>query len=318
MKARILLVCVLLATPALVPAASKEIQELQRDIALLQQQIKDLQRSQDEKFAGVIELARQAIEAANRGDKGVAVVQSNLEKSLRDLQQSVAAPVAGLGARLNDVSNNVNTLTQAVSDLTSLLNRMQSQLTDIKQQIAVMQAPVTPPQQQVPGGSGPGPGPGGPPQGSAPCTTGSSTSAYDAALRDYRGGKAELGVSEFNEYLRCYGNTELAPNAQFYIASYHFSQHDYETAVREFDLVLEKYGDNNKSPDAMLYKGRAMAQLPGQKTAATNEWKDLIKRYPRSDAAKLACDDLKAFGMNCPASPVTTTTPKKGAGRSKK
>jgi len=39
MKARILLVCVLLAIPAPAPAVDKAIQELQRDIALLQQQI---------------------------------------------------------------------------------------------------------------------------------------------------------------------------------------------------------------------------------------------------------------------------------------
>ena len=53
MKSRSLLICLLLAMPAAAPGASKEILELQRDIAQLQQQIKDLQRSQDEKFAAV-------------------------------------------------------------------------------------------------------------------------------------------------------------------------------------------------------------------------------------------------------------------------
>ena len=55
MKSRSLLVCLLLAVPALALGASKEIQELQRDVAQLQQQIKDLQRSQDEKFAALLE-----------------------------------------------------------------------------------------------------------------------------------------------------------------------------------------------------------------------------------------------------------------------
>ena len=68
MKSRSLLICLLLvlALPVAAPAASKEILELQRDIAQLQQQIKDLQRSQDEKLAALTELARQSIEAANR------------------------------------------------------------------------------------------------------------------------------------------------------------------------------------------------------------------------------------------------------------
>src|SRR5215475_7783761 len=104
MKARILLVCVLLAAPALAPAANKEIQELQRDIALLQQQIKDLQRSQDEKFASVVELARQAIDAANKANTGVAVMQSNLDKSLREIQGGVATPIQGVSSRLNEIT----------------------------------------------------------------------------------------------------------------------------------------------------------------------------------------------------------------------
>ena len=60
MKPRSLLVCLLLAVPILATAASKEIQELQRDVALLQQQIKDLQRSQDEKLAAILEADRKS------------------------------------------------------------------------------------------------------------------------------------------------------------------------------------------------------------------------------------------------------------------
>ena len=64
MKFRRLLVCVLLAAPALSFAASKEITELQRDVALLQQQLRDLQRSQDEKLSALLELTRQAVDTA--------------------------------------------------------------------------------------------------------------------------------------------------------------------------------------------------------------------------------------------------------------
>src|SRR3954453_3642226 len=103
MKSRSLLVCLLFALPAIAPGASKEILELQRDIAQLQQQIKDLQRSQDEKFAAVTELARQSIEPANRANTGVAVISSNIEKNLRDQTEKVSTPVAGLSARLNEM-----------------------------------------------------------------------------------------------------------------------------------------------------------------------------------------------------------------------
>ena len=126
MKSRSLLVCLLIAVPVLAPAASKEILELQRDIAQLQQQIKDLQRSQDEKFAAVTELARQSIEAANRANTGVAVITSNIERNLRDQTDKVATPVQGLSSRLNEMGGELRTLTQAVWDLTQLMARLQS------------------------------------------------------------------------------------------------------------------------------------------------------------------------------------------------
>lgn len=310
MKARILLVCVLAAAPVVASAASKEIQELQRDIALLQQQIKDLQRSQDEKFASVSELARQAIEAANRANTGAAVIQSNLDKSLRDQENKVVAPVVGLGTRLKDISDNVNTLTQAVSDLTSTLNRMQAQLTDITQQVKTMQAPpVAPPQN--PGGPG-----GGQPQALSTGPCGPASDLYGNALKDYRSGKYDIAIPEFNDYLRCYGNTDLAPNAQFYVASYHYSQKNFDDAVREFDMVLEKYPDNNKTPEALLYKGRALVQMPGHKTEGANEFREVIRRFPKTDQGRQACDDLKSLGYNCPV--ASAAAPKKGAPATRK
>src|SRR6266699_2859508 len=121
MKSRSLLICVLLAAPALAPGASKEIQELQRDVALLQQQIKDLQWSQDEKFASITELARQAIEAGNRANTGVAVISSNLDKSLRDQVEKVATPVVGFNTRLDAMSGDMRSLQNAVTDLTGLM-----------------------------------------------------------------------------------------------------------------------------------------------------------------------------------------------------
>jgi tol-pal system protein YbgF len=312
MKARILLMCVFLAAPASAPAVDKAIQELQRDMALLQQQIKDLQRSQDEKFASIAEIARQAADAANRANTNAAVIQSNLDKSLKATADNVVTPVAGLSTRMREISDNVATLTQAVSDLTSTLNRMQSQLTDINNQIKTLQAPPKPPEQPQAGG-----GPGAPGAAAAasntPCM--GSTSLYNNARSDYSSGKFDMAASEFADYLRCYGNTDYAPNAQFYIGMIHYGQRNFESAVHEFDAVLEKYSDNNKTPEALLYKGRALAQMQGHKTEGANEFREVIRRFPRSDQAKMACDDLKSLGFNCPV--ATAAPPKKSTPRKK-
>ncbi len=300
MKSRSLLVCLLLALPALAPGASKEIQELQRDVALLQQQIKDLQRSQDEKFAAVTELARQSIEAANRANTGVAVIQSNLDKNLRDLTEKVVTPVVGSSTRLNEMGGELRTVSQAVADLAALMSRLQAQLTDINNAIKVMQAPPAAPPTQ----SGQ-PGQPGQPAAASDVPPMPAETMYNAARQDYVSGKYDLAAQGFADYLKYYGNTGYAPNAQFYIAMIHFVQNNYEAAVKEFDMVLEKYPDNNKTADALLYKGRALVKMAGHRTEGANEFLEVIRRYPKSDQSVQACTELKAVGRNCgpPAAP---------------
>ena len=297
MKFRSLLICLLLAAPMLAPAASKEIMELQRDVALLQQQIKDLQRSQDEKFATVTELARQAIEAANRANTGVAVITSNLDKNLRDQTEKVASPVVVLSTRLNEMSGDMRTLQQSVGDLTALMGRMQAQLTDISNSIKVIQAPPVPPPANTGGGA---------PANASDAPPMPAGKLYDAARGDYQGGKSDLALQEFADYLKYYGLTDLAPNAQFYIAMIHYGQKNYDAAISEFDMVLEKYPDNTKTAEALLYKGRALVKMPGHKTDGANEFMEVIKRFPKTDEAVQACNERKSLGLNCgaPAAPA--------------
>jgi len=181
MKSRSLLVCLLLAVPVLAPAANKEIEALQRDIALLQQQIKDLQKSQDEKFAGLLEATRTAADAANRANTSVAVITSSIEKNLRDQTDKVATPVVGLSTRLNEMGGELRTLSQAVGDLTALVNRLQVQLTDINNAIKVIQQPpvAPPPQSGQPGGSA----------SASDVPPMPAETMYNAARQDYISGK---------------------------------------------------------------------------------------------------------------------------------
>lgn len=302
MKFPSVVVCaLLLAIPGSAPAASKEIQELQRDIALLQQQLKDLQSSQDKNFAAVTELARQAIEAANRANTGVAVVTSNMEKTLEALRNSTAAPLAGLNSRLTETGNEVRELHQAVGDQGATLARIQQALNDIKDLVKAAQQPVAPPPQTAA------------PAASDTKPTMSGGDLYNSALSDMRGGKNDLAMQGFNDYLKWFGEEQFAPNAQFYIGMLHYGAKNYDQAVTDFDNVLEHYTRNNKTDEAMLYKGRALLMVPGRRTDGAATFKQLIRDSPKSDSAKAACDELKNLGMNCtaPTAPGGTHAPPK-------
>jgi tol-pal system protein YbgF len=208
---------------------------------------------------------------------------------------------------MDQVSNDLRTVQQAVSDVTGLMSKLQAQLTDLGNSVKIMQAPPPPPPAQTSQGGG---------ANAVPETpTISATDLYSNARRDLSGGKLDLALQEFSDYLKWYGSTDLAPNAQFYIASIHSSQGDYDHAVSEFDMVLEKYPDNNKTPDALYNKGLALTKM-GRRTDGAQEYRELIQRFPSNDLSKRACDQLKGMGLSCGA---RATTPAKGAAkRSKK
>jgi TolA-binding protein len=306
-KYRYVAVLTLLALPAYAPAASREIQELQRDVGLLQEQVKALQASQSEKFAALSASVQQAIDNARDAGKSAAVIQSSVDQNLKGLQSNlegkVVGPVASVGARMDQMSTDFRNLQNAVSDLTSIINKLQAQLTDLNNAVKILQAPPSPPPPTA-GGPTIG-GSGAPPTIGAP--TVSATDLYSNAQRDRSSGKLDLALNEYSDYLKWYGNTDLAANAQYYIAYIHYSQADYDDALREFDLVLEKYpSDNNKIPDALFYKGMTLTRM-GKRTAGAEEFKELYKRFPSSDLARQACSQLVSMGLRCASTGAAAT-----------
>jgi len=301
MKSRTLSILALLALPVLAPAASREMQELQRDVGLLQDQVKALQKSQDDKMMALTErmtalqvLVQQSLDAANKANTGVAVIQNASSGNLKDLESKVVAPVAAMGARVDQMSTDFRTLQQAVSDLTTLLGKLQAQMTDLGNAVKVIQTPAAPPPSSS---SGPGPGAASNEQPAIP-----AAQLYANAMRDQHSGKVDLAVQEFSDYLKWYGDTALAPNAQYYIAFIHYGQGDYDSALKEFDTVLEKYPDktNNKIPDALYYKGMTLVKL-GRRTQGADEFLELLKRFPNHDLARQACSQRVAMGLKCVA-----------------
>ncbi len=288
----------LLICPSLTFAASKEIIELQRDLAQLQDQVRTLQRAQDEKFAALQVLVQQALDSANKTSTSVALLQNNLLQSFKDQQKSVVDPVVGVGAKLDQMTTDVSALRETVADISSQMGKLQQQMVDIGNAVRTIQAPAAAP----PPATGSGSGFGTAPAASIPPVPASTL--YQNAYRDRSGGKDDLALQEFGDYLKYYGNTDLAPNAQFYIAEIHAKQNNLDDALAEFDMVLEKYPDNNKTPDALYQKGATLVKL-GKRTQGKQEFCELVKRFPSNELATRARSQVKALGLTCgPAAPA--------------
>ena len=120
---------------------------------------------------------------------------------------------------------------------------------------------------------------------------------YRRAKQDYDRGNLELAKLEFEEYLRLYPDSELAPNAQFWLAECYFKSGDLQRAVQEFRRVYTEFPQNVKMADAMLNQAYAHLQLE-QNEEAVKLLKRVISEHPVSPAAQSAKIKLDALAKS--------------------
>ena len=280
--ARILLFLALLAIAAQ-PAfpVAKEIIQLQTQVQQLQDQMTQMRQSFDERMGVMRNLIEQSTDNVNR-----------INTTINDLNKALQTQHNDVATRNDQLSGQVQALTDSLDELKGRLARISKQLED-------MQAA----QQNIPQpGAAPGANGQAAPAGAAPAQSQAPPPdvLYNNALRDYNAGKVDLASSEFADYLKYYGTTDLAGNAQFYIADIAFRQGNYAQAVKEYDRVLEQYPGGNKTSAAQLKKGQALIQL-GQRDAGIRELQSLIQRYPKTIEAATARDQLRKMGVGTAA-----------------
>ena len=270
--------------------ASKEIIQIQRDIAQLQDQVQTLQRTVDERVTRLTTLVEQALAAANKSNTAMAVMESGLRDRLA---QQLTAPVATLGTKVDQMSSDFAAVRESVADLNERIGKLQLQITDLSNTVKVLQTPPAPPPSAAPQGGAGAPA-AGPPQGL------SAVQLYETAQKDKRGGNLDLAAQGFQEYLKWFPNTDLAPNAQFALGEILMSKSDYQGAIQAFDAVLERFPENNKTPDALYMKGAALLRA-GQRNQAAQEFLAVVQKYPTSQVAVKAREQRKALGLSSPS-----------------
>lgn len=273
MFGRIILIAIL-ALPSALMAQPDWGRELQRDMALLQDQI----RVSNEKLDALTDLLNQTLARMNGLETTVSSMDSTMAERQRDL---VSAPMAQVSADIKSAVNEFGQVRETVADMNARLTSLQTQVTDLRTTITVMAAPPAPPGEDG-GGSAL------PPQLSADVL-------FTNAQRDQNGGKLDLALDQYRQFLATFPNTDLAPVAQYAIGEILYQQANYDEAVQAFDAVLEHYPEGEKTPDAMFMKGMSFARL-GQDRSAAIEFRNLVTKYPNSELVPKANDELARLG----------------------
>ena len=282
--------CGSLIGPRPAQAVAREIIELQRDVTTLLQGQKDIstQVTQDHT------VMRTLLEQSNDTVGKLNGTMSGLQKSVQDVQ-------ANSGARLDTMSTQVQGLSDNLEEIKSRLGKLNQQLVDLQNTVQSLDAKIsggsTPAgAQPVSGAGGAASSPSGSPAGAASGPAPSADTLYSNGLRDITSGKYDLARSEFEDYLKYYGDTDLASNAQFYLGEIAYSQRQYSQAVSEYEKVLTNYPKSFKLAPARLKKGMALIEL-GQKSSGVKELREVVKRYPGTEEERRARAKLKELGV---------------------
>ena len=250
--------CALLA-PGPARAANKDVERLAVQIATLQGQLAELQRSAEES-----------------------------RTELRRLTELVAEQNALLKKGASDRRQQDETITASVKDLNDRVAELAEALASLKAQAV----PLPP---SDPGAPSPAAATGAEPGASAAGVQAAPAAAprelYSQAYADYARGNFDLAVQGFGEYLRAYPGTDFADNAQYWIGECLYGKKMYAEAIEAWNTLFKDFPASDKLPDGRVKKGMALERL-GRKSQALVEYRYVVDRYPNSQAARIARERL--------------------------
>jgi len=286
-----------LLAPAPVGAVAREIIELQTSVAQLLQGQQAMQTAITQNDAVQHTLIEQSLDSVSKLNVAMAAV----EKNTQDFS-------AASGARLDTMGTQIQGLSDNVADLQARLGKLDQKLTDVQntlQSVDSKLASPVPPDASSSAAAGPDAAPGAPPTASSapPAASSeppmassepppSSDVLYSNGLRDINGRHYELATQEFQDYLKYYGNTDLASNAQFYLGEIAYMQNQFQKALDYYNKVIKNYPKSFKTASARMRKGFCLSEL-GQKTLAIRELRAVVRLYPGTDEAKRAAARLR-------------------------
>ncbi len=253
-------------TPAF--GANRDIVQLQTQVDQLQQSMTQMKQSFDERMGVMKSMMEQNTVIANKVSAAIDNLQSSINKQQTDR-----------AAQVDQISGQIQALNDTMDELKVRLAKLSKQFEDMQaaqQSMAAQQTEAQQKAQQMAAAPPP-------------------DVLYNNALRDYNGGNNDLATQEFNDYIKYYPDTDLAGNADFYLAEIEFKAADYQKAIANYDLVVQNFPSGNKAASAQLKKGFALLEI-GKKDEGEQELRRVMQRYPRTNEALQARDRLRKIG----------------------
>ena len=298
------IVPLLLLTTPFALGASKEIQELQRDVAMLQDQVRTMQKDFGDRLVTMQTLVQTTMDGVTRINNQMSGMERVFNDAMKQQQQSVSGPVLAVGQKLDQMSEDFRAVRESVLDMNTRMGKLDAKLADLQNLVNTIRTPPPPPPGSTDTTGNPIPGQTTPAQSGPPAGVSADT-LYSNAVRDNSTGKYDLALQEFSDYLKYFPTTAFAANAQYYIGDINYKRNDYPSALQAFDAVLERFPDGSKTGDAHYMKGLCYVKQ-GRNDSAAAEFRTVAREYADvdPDLAAKAKARLREMGLSVGTTPA--------------
>lgn len=287
-------------------AEDKGVIQLQQQVTLLMSQVQDLQKNFESDVSAIKSLVGENTDTVNK-----------LAVTVGAIQESLTGQATVTGQRQDQLAQQFQSLTDTIGELQARLNNMEQMLKQVQTSQQTIATCPPPNEGMAPAGAVPTtgaavPGPVGappvapaatgtsgvPPAGAPPAAGGAVLPAqqlYQNALSDYLTGLYPVAQGELQQFIQTYPTDPQVADAMFFLGDVYYRQHNYDQAIAMFNNVINQYPDSQQTPGAELKKGFALLGK-GDKQGCINELKNLIQKYPQSDEARQAKEQLNTMG----------------------
>ena len=128
----------------------------------------------------------------------------------------------------------------------------------------------------------------------AQITPGDPEQLFAMAYSDYWHGNYALAISEFQQYVETYPDSEMADNAEYWIGEILYAKKRYEDAIEVFSHVYNISPRGDKVAIALYKRALALAEM-GRCDDAVAQLNALVKAYPRRQESDMAKQVLQEW-----------------------
>lgn len=275
---RLLLCLILIALPLSVAAQSKDQKE---KIDRMAAQLEELKTE-------LILVQRQTQSMQDTFNKTMGELNT-LIVQMSDNIAAVRRAQSAISTNTTDTSGQISAMSERITATNSRMERLSEQFASLKK--VIEDIPKLPTFTQL--------------------TPGNAEQLFAAAYSDYSRGNFDLAMSEFKQYVETFPGSELADNAQYWIAEILLAQRKTAEALVELEKVAQVNPAGDKAALA-LYKRAIILLEQGKKEEAVAQFLVIVKGYEKSNEAALATQQLQQIAPEAlapPPAPVPEKTP---------